>query len=118
MAEVSIDESTLTINIEGWDRVWSLKSRLDIPLEHVRDARVDPDVKLGWKRLKLAGVHLPGIIAAGTFYKIGGLVFWDVHDPEQAITIDLADESYQRLVIQVDDPEATVARIQDALKGR
>jgi hypothetical protein len=118
MAEVAINETTLTITIEGWDRVWALRSQLEIPLEHVQGARVDPEVNLGWKRLKIAGTHLPGVIAAGTFYEKGGLVFWDVHDAEQAIVIDLRDERYKRLVIQVDDPSATVARITEALDGR
>lgn len=118
MAEVEINDDTLTVNVTGWDRVWALKSRLEIPLEHVRGARVDPEARMSWKALKVGGTALPGVIAAGRFYEHGEWMFWDVRDPNQAITIELADERYKRLVIQVDDPEATVLRIADALKGR
>ena len=120
MAEVEIDSvaGTCVVKIEGWDRVWALKSQLTIPLEHVRGACVDPDVKLSWKTLKVAGTHVPGVIAAGRFYEHGDLVFWDVHDANQAIVIDLTDERYTRLVIQVDDPAATVTRITAALSAR
>jgi hypothetical protein len=42
-------------------------------------------------------------------------VFWDVHDPEKTVVIRLKDERYARLVIEVEDPPATVAAIQEAL---
>jgi len=32
------------------------------------------------------------------------LVFWDVHDPDKAVGIELRDERYARLVIEVADP--------------
>jgi hypothetical protein len=53
-----------------------------------------------------------GVITAGTFYQEGERVFWDVHDPEKTVVIQLGDERYARLVIEVDDPRATVAAIQ------
>jgi hypothetical protein len=43
------------------------------------------------------------------------VAFWDVHDLERALIIDLADERYDRLVIEVDDPRATAAGINQAL---
>jgi len=45
--------------------------------------------------------------------------FWalarDVHDPSKAIAIRLHDERYSRLVIGVEDPQATAAAINAAL---
>jgi hypothetical protein len=57
---------------------------------------------------------VPGPITAGTYYQEGKLVFWDVHDPEKTVVIHLKDERYRRLVIEVEDPEATVGRINEA----
>ena len=42
-------------------------------------------------------------------------MFWDVHDPEKTVVIRLKDERYARLVVEVEDPTATVAAIQEAL---
>jgi hypothetical protein len=39
---------------------------------------------------------------------------WDVHHPEKTIVIDLHDERYSELVVEVDDPEAAVRLIQNA----
>ena len=42
-------------------------------------------------------------------------MFWDVHDPAQAIIVELDDERYQRLVVQVDDPKSTAETINRAV---
>jgi hypothetical protein len=44
-------------------------------------------------------------------------VFWDVHDPDKAIGIDLRDERYARLVIEVSDPKDEISRIMAAVTG-
>lgn len=56
-----------------------------------------------------------GVIIAGTFHHRGTREWWSVRDRKQAVVIDLRDEKYRRLVVQVDDPEATVESIQRAI---
>jgi hypothetical protein len=58
---------------------------------------------------------VPGVITAGTFHQEGERVFWDVHDPEKTVVIQLRDERYAWLVIEVDDPHAMAAAIHKAL---
>jgi hypothetical protein len=60
-------------------------------------------------------MHILGVVSAGRFYSDGRLVFWDVHDPERAIGIELRDEPYGRLVLEVGDPEQAIARIEQAV---
>ena len=55
------------------------------------------------------------MIAAGTFYHHGNWVFWDVHNPENAVVVDLRDERYAKLIVEVPAPADTVARLQTAL---
>jgi hypothetical protein len=63
------------------------------------------------------GTNMPGFVTAGSFYSGDGHVFWDVHDPAQAIAIQLHDEKYDKLVIGVNDPTATIAAIEAAIAG-
>jgi hypothetical protein len=58
------------------------------------------------------------VITAGRFLQRGEWAFWDVHDPAACVAIRLHDEHYARLVIGVDDPDATAAAISAALRGR
>ncbi len=118
MATISIDGSDLIIDVQGMDRFWSLKSRLTIPLAHVRGATADPSIASEPKGWRAPGTHLPGVIVAGTFHQDGEKVFWDVHHKDKAVVIELKDDTYQRLVIEVDDPRATVELIEGAAAPR
>ncbi|SCF18610.1 hypothetical protein GA0074695_4128 [Micromonospora viridifaciens] len=112
MAHVRIDEDTLIVEIEGLDKLWALKSRLEIPLLNVRGATADPGVIKEPKGIRAPGAHLPGVITAGTFHIDGERIFWDVRDPAKAVVIELRDERYARLIVQVTDPRATVALVE------
>jgi hypothetical protein len=119
MVNVSIEGERVRFEIEGWDKYWSLKSKLEIPLSHITSARVDAEPARGWWHgVRLPGTNLPGVITAGTFYQWEGAVFFDVHDPERTIVIELEHEHYLRLVIEVEDPEGVVATLQSAIGAR
>jgi len=118
MTTVTIEETALTIEVEGLDKIWALKSHLTIPLRHIAEARYDPEAARGWWHgIRMPGTQIPGVITAGTFYQAGNRVFWDVHNPDNAIVIMLHDETYHELVIEVEDPEATAAEISRAAHG-
>ncbi|MEU4644693.1 hypothetical protein [Micromonospora sp. NPDC023814] len=116
MARVYVDGEALVVEIEGLDKLWALKSRLTIPLVNVRGATADPGIVKEPKGLRAPGAHLPGVIVAGTFHTDGERVFWDVRDPAKAVVIELTDERYNRLVVQVSDPRATVRLIEEATR--
>ncbi|GAA2243465.1 hypothetical protein GCM10010232_33090 [Streptomyces amakusaensis] len=114
MAQINVDGGRLIVEITGMNRVWALKKRLDIPLAHVRGATADPGIAMEPKGIRAPGTHFPRFITSGTFYKDGERVFWDVRDSSKAVVVELAGERYTRLVVQVDDPRATVALIERA----
>jgi hypothetical protein len=115
MAQVRIDRDTLVVEVEGLDKLWALKSRLEIPLVSVRGATADPGIIKEPKGVRAPGTHVPGVITAGTFHIDGERVFWDVHDAAKAVVIELRDERYARLVVQVANPRATVALVEHAI---
>jgi hypothetical protein len=92
-----------------------LKRRLTIPLTHVQGAKADPTIASGYKGWRGPGAHIPGVLVAGTFHHDGKRVFWDVPNKNKAVVIELEDDSYQRLVVEVDDPRATVQLIERAV---
>lgn len=116
MVDLVVAEGKLTLHVRGADRLWAFKSSLEIPLVHIAGVRADAEVARGWYHgLRMPGTSLPGVITAGTFYQDGKRVFWDVHHPEKTIVIDLHDERYNQLVLEVADPEGAVRLIQSAL---
>ncbi len=119
MVEIRIEGDKAIFEVQGWDKLWSLRSQLELPLAHIRDAHADSEPAMGWfQGLKIAGTDLPNIFRAGTFYQQGELVFWDVHEPAKTIVIELDHERYRKLIIEVADPEGEVEKIRTSLRRR
>lgn len=115
MVDLSTTESVLALHVRGADKLWAFKSSLEIPLAHIAGVRADPEIARGWYHgVRMPGTSVPGVITAGTFYQDGKRVFWDVHHPENTIVIDLHDERFNQLIVEVADPAAAVAMIQAA----
>ena len=116
MVNVVVQGGRVRFEVEGWDKLWALKSQLEIPLAHVRAVRADPEPARGWWHgLRLPGTQIPGLLTAGSFYQSDGFVFYDVHDPERTVVIDLDHEHYQRLVIEVASPPEVVEMLRAAM---
>lgn len=116
VVEISIAENSLHLEIQGWDKLWALKSRLTIPLAHIRSVRADSEIaRSWWHGIHAPGTDLPGVITAGTFYQSGQRVFWDVHQADNAIVLELVDDRYDQLIVEVADPHRAVQQIEAVL---
>src|SRR4051794_13967000 len=116
MVNVIVEGDRVRFEVEGWDKLWALKSQLEIPSNHILAARADPEPARGWWHgLRLPGTQIPGLLTAGSFYESGGFVFYDVHDPERTVVIDLDHEHYRRLVIEVENPTEVVRQLRAAI---
>jgi hypothetical protein len=117
VVEITIAGGVATLEVQGWDKLWALKSRLEIPLAHIRGVRADPQIARGWWHgIKAPGTNVPGVLTAGTFYQHGKRVFWDVHDPERTIVIELVDERYDELIIEVANPPSAVSLLEASIR--
>jgi hypothetical protein len=116
MVDLSVADGKLVLHVRGADKLWALKSSLEIPLEHIAAIRVDPAIAHSWWHgIKMFGTNIPGVLTAGTFYLDGKRVFWDVHNPDNTVVIELRDERYIELIVEVADPSAAVELVNAAL---
>ena len=102
---VEIHGDHLVVDVTGTEKAMKLLSRLRIPLEHVQGAEADPEIEHTlWRGWRIPGVHLPGVR------------FYDVHGHrDKTIVIHLKDETYDRLIVEVQDAAEVVAKINDAV---
>ena len=113
MVTVSVENGLAVLEVEGFDKLWAFRSRLQIPLAHVVSAEINHEaVGRWWHGMKIVGTDVPGLFAAGTFYYHGEIVFWDVRNPANAIVLSLDHERYKKLIVEVADPAAAVALLQ------
>ena len=117
MVTVQVEEEAVLFTVEGWHKLWAFRSELRIPRNHIKSARPDPAAAAKWAGLRAGGTYVPGLITAGTFYLDGFAdhkpTFFDVQHQENTIVIELADEQYARLIIEVADPAGTIALLND-----
>jgi hypothetical protein len=117
MVQLEISAGKLHLHVVGADKLWTFKSSIEIPLAHITGVRADPSIAHGWYHgVRLPGTNIPGVITAGTFYQDGKRVFWDVHNPDKTIVIDLRDERYNELIVEVADPQLAVEQLTTALR--
>ena len=113
MVEVTRQGNDITFTVQGLHKVWAFKSSLTLPKAHIAGARQDSEVARHLRGFRALGTSVPWLLKAGTFYLHGasGLkpTFVDVVHPENVVVIDLHDEDYQQLIIEVADPGAVVA---------
>ena len=122
MSRVNIQDNNLVISLQGArqffssTKVFRLTSEITIPLSNVEAVSSG----LAWKELpdlleKRMGTNLSNYYG-GIFVQDGDKVFFDLMKKEDAVVITLKDEEFKRIVIGVDDPDAAIELIENALK--
>jgi hypothetical protein len=120
MVTISLDGDALDIQVRGMHKLWALKSSLRVPLADVRDVRHDPErARRVMPGLRVPGTHIPYVYTAGTFYQADFRPdFWTVRDADRAIVIQCREgAAYDEIIVEVEDPAATVEMIRGAIGG-
>jgi hypothetical protein len=113
MVDLEIEGDAVRVDVRGLHQLLALRRKLEFPLSAVRSARRLAPAELGgwWKGWRIPGTHVPGVLVAGTYYKNGQRHFWDVRHAERAIEIELEGARYDRLFVEVDDPDKVLSTL-------
>lgn len=118
MVAVSVFTDKVVFDVLGWSRVWAFKRQIVVPKSAIRGVRADPRVNpVAWRGIRFPGTYVPGVITAGTFYRNGIKTFCDIRRGNRTVVVDLAGASYDRLVIEVEEPATTVHDLEMATTG-
>lgn len=119
MVNVNLQGDVVVFEVIGFDKLWTFRSSLQIPLAHITDIYADPNPAMGWfQGTKIVGVGMPDIFKAGIFYQEGEFVFWDVRHPESTIVVELTHEQFTKLVVEVAEPDIVVRAVREAIYSR
>jgi hypothetical protein len=121
MVTITVDGDALDIQVQGIHKLWAMKSSLRIPLADIRSVRQDAErARTMFPGARIPGTHIPYVYTAGTYYQADFRPdFWTVRNRENAIVIQFSLEAaYDEIIVEVEDPAATVALINAALPKR
>lgn len=115
MVNIRKEDDKFHFEIQGMHKLWAFKSTVEVPVSHVKKAyKCGPD-DIGFiNGFRFPGTHVPGLITAGTYYRKDGKVFCDVVNKEKAIVVELDHESYEKLIVEVENPDESIAILTEA----
>ena len=107
-------DDRLLVRPVGMVRVWALSRGIEVPVTSVVDVGVSPRKGLV-RGFRAPGTWLPGFMIAGTFRSRGEKDLWLVGRTKEVLVIELFDERYRHVMVQVEDPHAAVEAIRAAM---
>jgi len=100
LAEVKIENGTLSINLSLFDKMMAFHGSFHIPLSHVTNAFVSDfeDLELQYR---LEGTNWGLVKSAGVFANPQGLIFCDVAGQGDCLVIETQGERFARIAVQL-----------------
>jgi hypothetical protein len=122
MVTVTIGRGVLNLELSPLHKLLALKGSLEIPLEAIDRVEKAPEIaRSGPDGTRNPGTSVPHLINAGSFNSGVRRTFWDVHNPDNAISIwlkgtmfSIGDDRYDQIVVEVADPDETIRKIEAA----
>lgn len=111
MVAIQKSENNFIFDVQGLHKLWSFKSQITVPQSNIVSVRQVEEPLSIFKGLRILGTHLPSVITAGTFYKAGKKMFWDVANTKNCIVVELKDSNYNQLIIEVENPQEAIKKL-------
>jgi hypothetical protein len=110
VARLLIDDRAVTVSLSVMEKLEALHGNLTVPRTSVIGARGVPDGMAELRGTSI-GTGLPGVAMVGTVRNSDSVTFAVCHGRRPAVVLDLAGQSYDRIVITVDNPDEIVSRL-------
>ncbi len=110
VARLLIDDRAVTVSLSVMEKLEALHGNLTVPRTSVIGARGVPDGMAELRGISI-GTGLPGVKMVGTVRNRDSLTFAVCHGRRPAVVLELAGQSYDRIVLTVDNPDEIVSRL-------
>lgn len=116
MAELLVDGDELVVRMGRWERFAALRGDLAVPLAAIRSATLEPEPFRALRGVRAPGTAWPGRIAYGIWRRRNDRPdFAAVRRGTPVIRVELDPPAeFARLLVSVDDTEATLSRLDAA----
>lgn len=115
MAKVSISNDQLRVTLGAFETLQALQGSFSIPLASIRGATEDPNYIKSGIGVRSPGTGFPGVIAKGTFRKVGEKTLSLWRRNQEIVVVVLENARWDRLVIGCEDAKALAGRINRAI---
>jgi hypothetical protein len=116
MARLAIDGLDLVVELSALEKLAAMHGDARFPLSSVTDVAVEPNAWAALRGVRAPGTGIPYVIAYGTLRGRGSKDFVLIRGGRRpGLRVDFgADAPFNRLVVTVDDPQASAEQIRRA----
>lgn len=107
MVTITSTSEKFIFQIKGWHQLWTLHDKIIVQKKDITNVYQDLKELNQWKGIRV-GTYIPGVIVAGTFSWKGKRNFWDVMKNKNTIIVELQNNIYNKLYIEVANPEVAM----------
>lgn len=116
MVIIEKEKEKIVFDLTGFTQLLALKNKMSIPIKHIKSVYQNEKYLENWSGTKVVGTHIPGGLRAGTFSRNSMQYFWAAKNIKNALIIDLSDESFEQLIIEVENPQECMDLIDQAIE--
>lgn len=109
---LQINADAVTIRLSAMEKAGAMHRNVTVPRAAITASWVVPNGLDEVQGLKLVGSGVPGVAMIGTWRSADRKTFAVCHGRKPAVVLELTGESYDRIVLTVDDPEGALAGLQ------
>ena len=107
MVQITKKQNLFIIDVLGFHKLWTLKHQLRIPVADVVNVYQNQQELEQFKGIRF-GTYIPFLITVGTYAWKGKRNFWDVTNKKNTLIIELKNNSYSKLYLDVQNPTETI----------
>jgi hypothetical protein len=113
VATIEMERGDLVVRLTPLEQLAAMRHEVRLPWSSIESISVDDDPWCALRGIRAPGASIPGVAAYGVRRLTGHRPdFAALHGRGPAVRVELGPEShFARLVISVDDPQATVAAL-------
>lgn len=116
MAHLQLAQDRLEISLSLGDELLSMHGAFHLPYTHITSVSTGT-VPQAWFRGFKIGTNIPGVKTAGTFITSEGTIFYDFHNPDRCLTLNLNHDTYRQVVVEV-DADQDLGALAEAIRDR
>jgi hypothetical protein len=115
MVDIEVTDAVAIFEVQGLDKLWAFKSRLEISLPRIRDIRIVSEAARGCgtvsgRAARVCQAWLPPERSINKASASSGCT-----QRRADVVIELKDDGSDKLLIEVEDPEEAAARLRAAV---
>jgi len=116
VVEVTVEGEDVVFRPVGSNRRLAFRKGVRVARAHVRGVRHEPPPRWKFRGVANKGSWIPWVHTIGS-YKVGReRIFFDVRHrhSDKVLVVELADEHFDRLAVEVQDPAAVLQLLRDS----